>query len=61
MSKVIGTAVNRKDGYAKVTGTATYSAEHNVPGLVHGVVVTSTIASGASRRSIPARQKRLLA
>ena len=46
MSKVIGTAVNRKDGYAKVTGTATYSAEHNVPGLVHGVVVTSTIASG---------------
>ena len=46
MSKVIGTAVNRKDGYAKVTGTATYSAEHDVPGLVHGVVVTSTIAKG---------------
>ncbi|CAA9422504.1 Periplasmic aromatic aldehyde oxidoreductase, molybdenum binding subunit YagR [uncultured Leptolyngbya sp.] len=46
MSKVIGTAVNRKDGYAKVTGTATYSAEHDVPGLVHGVVVTSTIANG---------------
>ncbi|XHX78295.1 MAG: xanthine dehydrogenase family protein molybdopterin-binding subunit [Stenomitos frigidus ULC029] len=46
MSKVIGTAVNRKDGFAKVTGTATYSAEHDVPGLVHGVVVTSTIAKG---------------
>jgi xanthine dehydrogenase YagR molybdenum-binding subunit len=46
MSKVMGTAVNRKDGYAKVTGTATYSAEHDVPGLVHGVVVTSTIAKG---------------
>ncbi|HEY9655130.1 MAG TPA: xanthine dehydrogenase family protein molybdopterin-binding subunit, partial [Crinalium sp.] len=46
MSKVIGTAVNRKDGFAKVTGTATYSAEHDVSGLVHGVVVTSTIANG---------------
>ncbi|MBW4694037.1 MAG: xanthine dehydrogenase family protein molybdopterin-binding subunit [Lyngbya sp. HA4199-MV5] len=46
MNKVIGTAVNRKDGYAKVTGTATYSAEHDVPGLVHGYVVTSTIAKG---------------
>jgi xanthine dehydrogenase YagR molybdenum-binding subunit len=46
MNKVIGTAVNRKDGHAKVTGTATYSAEHDLPGLVHGYVVTSTIAHG---------------
>jgi xanthine dehydrogenase YagR molybdenum-binding subunit len=46
MNKVMGTAVNRKDGHAKVTGTATYSAEHNLPGLVHGYVVTSTIANG---------------
>lgn len=46
MNKVIGTAVSRKDGHAKVTGTATYSAEQEVPGLVHGYVVTSTIANG---------------
>ena len=46
MNKVIGTAVNRKEGYAKVTGTATYSAEQEIPGLVHGYVVTSTIAKG---------------
>ncbi|MGA7933928.1 MAG: xanthine dehydrogenase family protein molybdopterin-binding subunit [Kovacikia sp.] len=49
MNKVIGTAVSRKDGYAKVTGTATYSAEHKLVGLVHGVVVTSTIAHGRIR------------
>ena len=49
MNKVIGTAVSRKDGHAKVTGTATYSAEHEVPGLVHGYVVTSTIANGHCR------------
>lgn len=46
MNKVIGTAVDRKDGRAKVTGSATYSAEHQIPGLVHGYVITSTIAKG---------------
>lgn len=49
MNNVIGTAIRRKDGYAKVTGTATYSAEHEIPGLVHGYVVTSTIANGQIR------------
>ena len=49
MSKVMGTPVNRKDGQAKVTGTATYGAEHQLPGLVHGYVVTSTIAHGQIR------------
>ncbi|UBF29289.1 xanthine dehydrogenase family protein molybdopterin-binding subunit [Kovacikia minuta CCNUW1] len=49
MNKVIGTAVSRKDGFAKVTGAATYSAEHDIPGLVHGYVITSTIASGRIR------------
>lgn len=49
MNKVMGTSVSRKDGHAKVTGTATYSAEHEVPGLVHGYVVTSTIANGQIR------------
>lgn len=49
MSKVIGTAVSRKDGQAKVTGTATYGAEHQLPNLVHGYVVTATIAHGRIR------------
>lgn len=49
MSKMIGTAVNRKDGFAKVTGQATYAAEHQLPGLVHGYVVTATIAKGQIR------------
>jgi len=46
MNKVIGTDVSRKDGRAKVTGTATYAAEHQIPGLVHGYLVTASIANG---------------
>ncbi|MDJ0619081.1 MAG: xanthine dehydrogenase family protein molybdopterin-binding subunit [Calothrix sp. MO_192.B10] len=38
--------MNRKDGRAKVTGTATYAAEHQIPGLVHGYLVTAAIAHG---------------
>jgi xanthine dehydrogenase YagR molybdenum-binding subunit len=47
MNKVIGTAVSRKDGRAKVMGTATYAAEHQIPGLLHGYLVTATIAKGS--------------
>jgi xanthine dehydrogenase YagR molybdenum-binding subunit len=50
MSQVMGTSVSRKDGVAKVTGTATYSAEHQLANLVHGYLVTSTIASGEIER-----------
>jgi xanthine dehydrogenase YagR molybdenum-binding subunit len=46
MNKLIGTGVNRKDGRAKVTGTATYAAEHQIPGLVHGYLITASIANG---------------
>ncbi|XWK89615.1 MAG: xanthine dehydrogenase family protein molybdopterin-binding subunit [Phormidium sp.] len=49
MNKVIGTAVNRKDGLAKVTGKATYTAEKQIPGLVYGYLVTSAIAKGRIR------------
>ncbi|MBZ6077452.1 xanthine dehydrogenase family protein molybdopterin-binding subunit [Microvirga puerhi] len=42
----IGTATSRVDGHAKVTGTATYAAEAKTTGLVHGSVVTSSIAKG---------------
>ncbi len=46
MNQVIGTGINRKDGRAKVTGTATYAAEHQITGLVHGYLVTASIAHG---------------
>jgi xanthine dehydrogenase YagR molybdenum-binding subunit len=42
----IGTPINRVDAWAKVSGAARYTAEHPVEGLVHGVLVTSTIPSG---------------
>ncbi|MEV6909764.1 xanthine dehydrogenase family protein molybdopterin-binding subunit [Amycolatopsis sp. NPDC051071] len=37
---------SRVDGPLKVTGRAEYGADHTFPGLVHGYVVTSTIAHG---------------
>ena len=42
--------MSRVDGHAKVTGAAKYAAEHNVPGLAYGFVVTSAIAKGRVRR-----------
>jgi xanthine dehydrogenase YagR molybdenum-binding subunit len=44
--KLIGDPLDRVDGPFKVTGTARYSAEYALPGLVHAVMVTSTIANG---------------
>ena len=46
MASYIGTATSRVDGRAKVTGEAKYAGEFNVPGLVQGYVVGSTIAKG---------------
>jgi xanthine dehydrogenase YagR molybdenum-binding subunit len=45
----MNTAVNRQDGRAKVTGTATYSAEYPVKDLLYGHLVTATIAKGKVR------------
>jgi len=50
MASYIGTATSRVDGRAKVTGEAKYAGEFNVPGLVHGYVVESTIAKGRITR-----------
>jgi len=47
MNQIIGTSVSRKDGRAKVTGAATYGAEHQIDGLLHGYLVTATIAKGS--------------
>src|SRR5215216_2844234 len=38
---------DRVDGKAKVTGTAKFSAEFDLPGLTYGVLVASTIAKGS--------------
>jgi xanthine dehydrogenase YagR molybdenum-binding subunit len=45
-----GNPASRVEGRAKVTGAAKYAAEYNVPGLVHGFVVSSAIAKGRIKR-----------
>jgi xanthine dehydrogenase YagR molybdenum-binding subunit len=42
----IGAPINRTDAWAKVSGGAHYTAEHQIEGLTHAVLVTSTIPSG---------------
>jgi xanthine dehydrogenase YagR molybdenum-binding subunit len=49
---VIGAPINRTDAWAKVSGAAQYTAEHQVEGLTHAVLVTSTIPSGRVLRII---------
>jgi xanthine dehydrogenase YagR molybdenum-binding subunit len=46
MTQVLGKGIDRKDGRAKVTGTATYAAEHQLQGMLHGYLVTATVAHG---------------
>ncbi|TFW19151.1 xanthine dehydrogenase family protein molybdopterin-binding subunit [Massilia arenosa] len=43
---IIGQGIDRTDGRLKVTGAATYSAEHQLPRLVHAVMVLSTVPKG---------------
>jgi xanthine dehydrogenase YagR molybdenum-binding subunit len=50
MTRYIGTATSRVDGYAKVTGSAKYAGEFNQTGLAHASVVASTIAKGRIAR-----------
>jgi xanthine dehydrogenase YagR molybdenum-binding subunit len=50
MSSHLGKPTSRIDGRAKVTGAAKYAAEYDVPGLAHGVVVSSAIARGRIKR-----------
>lgn len=45
----IGHALPRADGRMKVTGTATFTAEWNVPDVTYGAVVDSAIARGTIR------------
>jgi xanthine dehydrogenase YagR molybdenum-binding subunit len=50
MAPYIGTPTSRIDGIAKVTGAAKYAAEFNLPGVLYGSVVMSTIAKGRITR-----------
>lgn len=45
-SLVKNEGIKRVDGRLKVTGAIQYAAEYNLPGLVYGVLVSSTIAKG---------------
>ncbi|WP_376087687.1 xanthine dehydrogenase family protein molybdopterin-binding subunit [Roseomonas sp. CCTCC AB2023176] len=47
---LVGTPQRRVDGRVKVTGAARYAAEAQVPGLLHGYVVSSAVARGSVRR-----------
>lgn len=46
----IGQPVSRLEGHAKVTGSAKYSGEYNVPGLLYGYVVNSSITKGKIKK-----------
>jgi xanthine dehydrogenase YagR molybdenum-binding subunit len=57
MTTASTTAVDRVDGRAKVTGSATYTAEFRHPRLAYAVIVESTIGRGIVR-SVDARAAR---
>lgn len=46
MKQVVGLPVDRVEGRAKVTGGARYTADTEIPGVLHGFLVMSTIANG---------------
>lgn len=54
----IGQPLARKDGPAKVTGTARYAADHYADGQVYAVFVGATIAAGAVEQVNPAEAVR---
>src|SRR4051812_38281297 len=43
----VGQPLSRIDGPLKVTGRAMYAADHDLPGLVHAVLVSSTVSRSA--------------
>jgi xanthine dehydrogenase YagR molybdenum-binding subunit len=59
MAPYIGTATSRIDGVAKVTGAAKYAAEFNAPALLHGSIVSATIARGRITRIDTSEAKRV--
>jgi xanthine dehydrogenase YagR molybdenum-binding subunit len=55
--RFVGRATSRVDGVLKVTGQALYAAEYGAHGILYGVIVSSTVASGRIRRLDVARAK----
>src|SRR5262249_17846971 len=51
--------ISRVDGPVKVTGAAKYAAEHTIPNLAYGVVVSSAVARGKITRIDAAEATRL--
>ncbi len=45
-TKMIGASLTRIDGPKKVSGKAIYTSDHNFPGLLYAVPVSSSVASG---------------
>ena len=60
MNEIIGKPVDRVDGFLKVTGGATYSAEFKVDNLAYGVVVQSTISSGRIKNIDTSKAEKLV-
>ena len=56
--QAIGKPLDRVDGRLKVTGAARYAAEAQVPDVLYGVLVTSTIARGPSVANTSTARKR---
>lgn len=46
MNSVVGTSVSRKEGRAKVCGTAVYVDDLQIPGVLYGATVRSQVAHG---------------
>ena len=44
---ITGQPIDRRDGRQKVTGTAPYAAEFQIPNTVHAVLVQSTVGAGS--------------
>jgi xanthine dehydrogenase YagR molybdenum-binding subunit len=46
MTTALGQETLRKDGFKKVTGTATYTSDFRLPGMAYAVLVQSTVPAG---------------
>jgi CO/xanthine dehydrogenase Mo-binding subunit len=46
-TRVVGSSVPRKEGFAKLTGQARYIDDLSLPGMIYGATVRSSIARGA--------------
>jgi xanthine dehydrogenase YagR molybdenum-binding subunit len=44
---ITGQPIDRRDGRQKITGTASYAAEFQIPNVVHAVLVQSTVGAGS--------------